>query len=85
MKKINATFTDGQVKNINEYQVNGTFHPFTCTSGSHLLVAKNDGMHCPICQAFLQTWVWDGMADGSWDAERLWKIIEKKHGGLNNE
>jgi len=62
---MKAPFTDEQVKNINEYQVAGFFHPFTCTTGSHVLVAETDGLHCPLCPTFHQDWVHDGMADGS--------------------
>ena len=32
MEKINAPFTDEQVKNLNDYQTKGRFHPFTCCS-----------------------------------------------------
>lgn len=32
MEKITAPFTEEQVKNLNEYQKAGRFHPYTCCS-----------------------------------------------------
>lgn len=32
MEKITAPFTEEQVKNLNDYQKSGEFHPFTCCS-----------------------------------------------------
>lgn len=75
MKK--APFTDEEVLKINEYQVSGAMHPFTCTSGSHTLVANNDGLYCPECPDYKQDWVHDSMADGTMvDAMVAWR---KKH------
>lgn len=68
MEEIKAPFTDEQVKNLNDYQTTGRFHPFTCCSPEEiiectrangtsegLLVATNDGWICP-CGKYTQNW-----------------------------
>lgn len=62
---MKAPFTEEQINNINDYQNRGMFHPFTCTTGSHTLIANADGLYCPNCPDYHQDWVHDGMADGS--------------------
>lgn len=32
MEKINTPFTNEEVENLNEYQLAGRFHPFTCAN-----------------------------------------------------
>jgi uncharacterized radical SAM superfamily Fe-S cluster-containing enzyme len=69
---VKAKFTQKQVDNINRYQREGRFHPFTCGSGNRtdekhldgegILVATEDGLHCPYCD-YRQNWVHDFMAD----------------------
>lgn len=63
MKQVRAPFTAEQVANINEYQEQGRFHPFTCGGEKcrETLVAHEDGLHCPKCD-YRQFWVWDMMA-----------------------
>jgi hypothetical protein len=68
-------FTDDEVESLNAYQHSGAFHPFTCGSGNRtdahhldgegLLVATNDGWHCPYCD-YTQDWAHQFMKDGSW-------------------
>ncbi len=74
MEKINKPFSDEQVSNINKFQHEGSFHPFTCCSagstekcerrngtGEGLLKATNDGFVCP-CGEYKQDWCHDFMA-----------------------
>lgn len=67
---IKAPFTQEQVENINKYQTEGRFHPFTCMSHKGCkrneennfgeLVASKDGLTCP-CGNYKQDWVHDSM------------------------
>lgn len=73
-----APFTDEQVKNLNDFQAFGRFHPFTCggnrSSEAHRayaevhggdlgqLVATNEGWRCPVCD-YRQDWAHGFMAD----------------------
>ena len=65
---IVAPWTDEQIKNLNEYQNNDHFHPYTCpshheergyglgTGDSHrILIATKDGWKCPTCD-YEQNW-----------------------------
>jgi hypothetical protein len=65
---IKAPFTDEQVKNLNEFQNSGIFHPFTCPrkhadEGDTNLVATKEGWFCPHpgC-VYTQDWAHDFMA-----------------------
>lgn len=62
--RIVPPWTDQQVANLNAYQRSGRFHPFTCggnrtdekhLDGEGLLIASNNGWHCPYCD-YTQTW-----------------------------
>ena len=65
-KTIKAPFTKEQVTNINIFQNNGRFHPFTCDcseidSDEHkgqrgVLVATVEGLVCPYGK-YKQNWV----------------------------
>jgi len=48
---IRAPWTPAQVATLNEFQRRGGVHPFTCggdhAPGSPVLVAREDGWHCP--------------------------------------
>lgn len=68
-------FTADEVRSLNEYQASGAFHPFTCggdridemhLDGEGLLVATEDGWHCPYCEYRQQTWCHQFMKDWSW-------------------
>lgn len=56
-------FTPEQVYNLNQYQIRGEFHPFTCGSGHRtehpdkegILVATIYGWICPYCD-YRQDW-----------------------------
>lgn len=69
MEKIRAPFSDEQVKNINQYQTQATFHPFTCCGYDGCKRDVNDGiltatkkyLICP-CGKVKQKWVWEIMA-----------------------
>ncbi len=69
--QIKAPWTEEQVKNLNEYQVSGKFHPFTCggtgcakdeTCNYGILTAKIDGWYCP-CNEWKQNWAHRFMAE----------------------
>ena len=64
--KITAPFTARQVEILNQYQQSGVFHPFTCGNREHkgddVLVAKEDGWHCPTCD-YTQNWAHEIMVD----------------------
>jgi hypothetical protein len=75
MEKINAPFTEEQVKNLNDYQDFGSFHLFTCCSPSDVpkcervsgksegsLIATKNGWVCP-CGKYTQTWTWKFMTE----------------------
>jgi len=71
---VNAPWTVGQVRSLNDYQRSGLMHPFTCpnrgdgqhrtTSDLGVLSATTDGWMCPNCD-YTQSWAHDFMADGS--------------------
>lgn len=70
-----APFTPDEVESLNGYQCSGVMHPFTCGSGNRrdaahtdgegVLVAQEDGWHCPFCD-YRQSWCHPWMADWSW-------------------
>jgi uncharacterized Zn finger protein (UPF0148 family) len=63
---IYAPFTADQVKHINQFQTAGCVHEFTCANSCRAaLVAEPGGLFCPVCD-YVQNWVHEGMADGSW-------------------
>ena len=65
-----APWSREQVKSLNDYQVSGAFHPFTHLrddgGNEEVLVASEDGWHCPEHPDFEQDWAWPQMADGTW-------------------
>jgi len=65
-----APFEDWECTNINEFQLSGHMHPFTCPRDRSVLVAVPAGMRCPACD-YEQDWVHDFMADGGWRATAL--------------
>jgi len=76
-------FSPEEVKSINEYQKAGLMHPFTCGADNHnsahldgegILVAKEDGLHCPFCD-YTQYWCHSFMKDGSWKQPKLGDVM----------
>ncbi len=71
--QIYAPFTSEQVKGLNEYQVSGAFHEFTCGNPKHpkhgrktklkILVAHETGWICPGC-GYRQYSAWEDQANG---------------------
>jgi hypothetical protein len=55
---LTAPFNPKLVRSLNEYQVAGDFHPYTCPCGE-TLVATRKGLVCLDCKDFLQNWVHD--------------------------
>jgi hypothetical protein len=75
MNEIKAPFTKEQVEKLNDYQINGNFHPFTCCSPKEikecqrasgenegLLMATEEGWVCP-CGKDKQDWVYEFMIE----------------------
>jgi putative ribosome biogenesis GTPase RsgA len=76
---VTAPFTPFQVQSLNEYQVSGVFHEFTCGGKSCrcILEANPHGWECPSC-GFKQNWAWSWMADWTWEgAKNLLKPLEE--------
>lgn len=82
-----APWSTDEVASLNEYQLSGAFHPFTCgpcrdtldvreDDGSwndRLLVATTAGWVCPTCD-YTQDWAHTFMADGSWEKHQYSSI-----------
>lgn len=66
--QITAPWTDQQVESLNEFQVSGVMHPFTCHRhpAERLLMARPEGWECPSCD-YTQTWAYLYMANRSWE------------------
>lgn len=68
--KIYAPWPAEVVAQLNQYQAEGFFHPFTCgagQAGAHAggvsLVATGEGWHCPLSSCnYTQDWAWTFMA-----------------------
>lgn len=60
---IRAPWTDEQVANLNAFQHDPRFHPFTCGNDSshRVLVASQEGWHCEDCD-YKQDWAHEFMA-----------------------
>lgn len=76
-------FTADEVRSLNEYQISGEFHPFTCggdrtdvnhLDGQGILVATEDGWECPFCE-YKQDWAHDWMKDWSWESRKFTDIL----------
>ena len=65
MSKVYAPFTPARVASLNAFQASGAFHEFTCGSDATVLMAREDGWHCPAC-TYTQDWAYEPMADESW-------------------
>jgi hypothetical protein len=87
---IETPFTDEQVKGLNEYQLSGAFHEFTCGNDNHpkhgkksklrILVAHTTGWVCPGC-GYRQYWAHNDMANGAMvNAMNRWKDKLKARG-----
>lgn len=76
--RLQAPFTDEQVKNLNAFQKAGYFHPFTCGKCSCDLVATKDGWICPTegC-GYTQDW-----AHGFMGSSRAMEILADSMGNL---
>ena len=69
--KIFAPFSADEVERINEFQLSGRWHPFTCGNDhsrdeddSPSLVAMSDGWHCPVAGCdWKQDWAWAFMVE----------------------
>ncbi|TAZ20725.1 hypothetical protein ELH77_19155 [Rhizobium ruizarguesonis] len=67
--RVEAPFTDEQVKHLNDWQERGDVHPFTCPGDrpecaeGRELFATRDGWVCR-CAEYCQFWAHDFMAGG---------------------
>ncbi len=68
MKRVEAPWTDDQVKSLNAYQNAGYLHPFTFGSGEKQvdLIATKEGWVAQVDGPVVQTWAHEFMADWSW-------------------
>jgi hypothetical protein len=57
------SWTPEQIKNVNDHQNSGHFHPYTCCN-HQTMVATVDGLKCPKCGT-VQTDVMDSVLNGS--------------------
>ena len=66
-ERVDAPFSEDQVRSLNEYQKSGVFHEFTCGTDNcrEILIAEKDGWRCPVC-GYRQYWAHPFMADWSW-------------------
>lgn len=77
MNKVYAPFDSLQIASINNYQMAGFVHPFTCANRDvghdldSVLEARTEGMVCAHC-SYVQDWVWEHMADSSWEKLNPW-------------
>lgn len=70
-----APWTADQVASLNGFQTSGFFHPFTCSKGSHPLLATLHGWVCPQ-DDYIQDWAHDFMLDWSWhDLAPAWGAL----------
>ncbi len=85
--KVVAPFTADQVKSLNDYQVSGVMHPFTCTRCRDTLGIwdladingePNDRLLVATPAGWVcptcpttQDWAWEWMADGSWEGFKI--------------
>jgi hypothetical protein len=80
-KRIDAPWTDEQVESLNNYQISGVFHEFTCggkVDGKDCrepLIATRDGWICKKC-AYRQNWAHKWMTDNTWKMESDKKWIQ---------
>lgn len=64
---MSPNWTEKQVKNLNDYQNCGVYHPFTCGGKKDgkdcrsTLVATKDGWVCPDGCGYTQNWAHDFM------------------------
>lgn len=66
LARVDAPWTDEQVRDLNEFQACGYVHPFTC-DGDHpdrTLVATPEGWKCRHCD-YRQPWAWSFMTQGA--------------------
>lgn len=82
--KVEAPWTDEQVRRLNDFQNSGAFHPFTCPEQREVshnkgeahkdtdLIATNDGWVCPECD-YTQNWAHKGMLETDWSEFNAFK------------
>jgi hypothetical protein len=83
MTKVDAPFTDDQVKSINGFQKSKHWHPFTCgkVHCDGILTASRNGVFCRKCGNWKQYWVHDFMANGEW--KRLDELSVAAENGID--
>jgi hypothetical protein len=67
MEIIITPFTEDQVRSINAFQGNGSWHPFTCPKCGARLKASTVTIQCYACGKWMQSWAYRFMADWSWE------------------
>lgn len=85
-EQIRTPFTPAQVESLNEYQVSGVFHPFTCgrcrdaemeTMGDELKSLEDEHLLIATPEGWCcptcdrqQDWAWEWMANFGWQRLR---------------
>lgn len=60
MNSVKPPWDAETIANLNAYQTNGRFHPYTCGNDSdHILEATEAGWVCPRCD-YTQNWAHAG-------------------------
>lgn len=85
--KVEAPFTDLQVKNLNDYQATDMHHPFTCPietvhTSDGKLVATPEGWVCKEC-SYTQDWAHDFMTQPL-PVTKFQQFIENKNSTAMN-
>ena len=74
-----APWTPEQVQSLNDFQEMKPMHPFTHGNDDdgeeEILVAEEDGWHCPNHPEYTQDWCWPWMATGEW--KTLWTFAQR--------
>lgn len=69
--KTFATWTLEEIAALNEFQALANIHPFTCPHNhgdkSRVLIARQDGWHCPNCD-YTQDWAHQSMLQIGFEA-----------------
>ena len=65
--RVEAPWTDDQIRSLNAYQVEARVHPFTSPNGLDL-IATREGWREDLSGPVVQTWAHDFMADWRWKA-----------------
>jgi hypothetical protein len=61
---IKIPFSEEQIKNLDNRQLCGVLHEYTCSCSS-ILIPKPDGWWCFVCKKIVQEWAYKSDCDGT--------------------